>query len=175
MKYFYLLLIITFSPIISYAKCMPKHNILSEVQIIDCNGVSFYSSPTLQTFGDDIKVSSRMDKQNKSVLGTIITAKIINSESFWKYPFKSTRESKAFEIGSIRLLFVNDKPETVCPETIDRVDRTENRRIYITLNMCCDTSPKEGLCLLPYSLPLVTEEPNPEKWYKLREGDTLSK
>ena len=175
MRYIYLITILLVSQNYAYSKCMAKPNILSEVEIIDCNGVTFHSSPTLRTFGDSIPGKSRIDKENSKVSGTIITAKIITSTSIWKYTFEYTGNTKAFETGSIELLFVNDNPEVVCPETIDQNDRTKDRKQFVTLNWCCDTSPKEGACIVPYSLPIVKEEPNPEKWYQLRKGDTKSK
>ena len=126
------------------------------MEINQCQTVTFHSDPT--NGSHDV---------GAQVVGTMLSGEVKKQKFVTREPktgdrwLKEGRDLKALGYVSV---FIYESANEYCPS----VEENE-KRVFVTNLECCDTLPRGGLCLVPYGVPVVEEETNPENWHTFRE------
>jgi len=149
-----------------FSGCMAAPSVLALVNIVDCKGVMFEASPSLRKYSPGKGLPG--DEKGARITGVLITADVEESTLVWPVPTKDDRSYiNKLPRGRSKLLFIKGSAEWTCPGLLPK------RTHVVTQDRCCDVLPLTDICLVPQSIPDVSEETNPGRWYK-HEGKAIT-
>ena len=147
-------LLFTVVPGHATALCMATTSTLFKLEVQMCKDVSFS--------GD--KRNPRSSSPKATIRGTLIGGKVLKSQSVLRYPDPDYPVFPGPYLGGDypATVFMAADSAKVCSGLT-----TPEPVWLVATQLCCDVIPKQGLCLVPDSIPIV-EKTRPEQWHQYK-------
>lgn len=140
---------------ISWADCVARPEILFSLKVGACQAVNIGNSALSPSFTEG------------GVKGVLLSGRIVSSKLVWhNTDARGLAPRESFEVDSYQTVFVPGESDEVC-----KMEVGEDRWM-ITSRPCCDIVPARGLCVVPWSMEIATENISEQNWFPV-ESDSL--
>ena len=151
----------TFGIPTAYGACPLRPQVLSKITVYTCQSVTIEASASKGT------LPFLNHRVGEKLSGVLLGARVDETELVWPKPGPHHDGSYTpWNVGSMRSLFVAGTVENQCPAAVPTTTHV------VTTELCCDTIPLDGLCIVAPPIDVVRQERQPEHWHTHQPGSS---